>query len=68
VFRYQAGRNSVIKGWDMGCLGMRKGEIRKLTIPPDEGYGKGGFPSWGIPPMAILEFEIEVVEIENSSS
>jgi len=52
----------------MGCLGMRKGEIRKLTIPPDEGYGKGGFPSWGIPPMAILEFEIEVVEIENSSS
>jgi FKBP-type peptidyl-prolyl cis-trans isomerase len=29
---------------------MKKGEVRKLVIPADEGYGAGGFPAWGIPP------------------
>jgi hypothetical protein len=37
-------------GWDQGCLGMKKGEVRKLVIPADEGYGAAGFPAWGIPP------------------
>ena len=37
----------VIKGWDQGCLGMKIGEQRKLTIPGHEGYGAGGFPAWG---------------------
>ena len=36
----------VITGWDMGCLGMKVGEVRDLTIPAKEGYGKGGFPAW----------------------
>jgi FKBP-type peptidyl-prolyl cis-trans isomerase len=39
-----------IVGWDQGCLGMKKGEVRKLVIPADEGYGAAGFPAWGIPP------------------
>jgi U3 small nucleolar RNA-associated protein 21 len=29
---------------------MKKGEVRKLVIPADEGYGADGFPAWGIPP------------------
>ena len=37
-------------GWDQGCLGMKKGEVRKLVIPADEGYGAAGFPAWGIHP------------------
>ena len=48
-FTYQAGVGGVIKGWDQGCLGMQIGEVRKLRIPADEGYGAGGFPAWGIP-------------------
>jgi hypothetical protein len=40
----------LFSGWDQGCLGMKKGEVRKLVIPADEGYGAGGFPAWGIPP------------------
>ena len=41
----------VITGWDQGLLGAAVGEVRKLDIPA-EGYGKGGFPAWGIPRTA----------------
>jgi len=46
-----------------GCLGMKLGEVRKLNIPADEGYGAGGFPAWGIPAGGTLDFEIEVLKI-----
>lgn len=36
-FTYKAGMGSVITGWDQGCLGMGLGEVRKLTIPANEG-------------------------------
>ena len=54
--RYTAGVGGVIKGWDQGCLGMKLGEVRQLTIPADEGYGASGFPAWGIPPNGGLYF------------
>ena len=28
---------------------MKLGEIAKLTIPEDLGYGAAGFPAWGYP-------------------
>uniref|UniRef100_A0A7S0IWC5 peptidylprolyl isomerase n=1 Tax=Calcidiscus leptoporus TaxID=127549 RepID=A0A7S0IWC5_9EUKA len=62
-FSYTAGVKAVIVGWDMGTLGMKVGEKRMLTIPADEGYGKRGFPAWGIPPDGTLNFEIEVLSI-----
>jgi peptidylprolyl isomerase len=55
-FEYTAGVGGVIKGWDQGCLGMKLGEVRQLTIPADEGYGANGFPAWGIPPNGGLYF------------
>jgi U3 small nucleolar RNA-associated protein 21 len=55
-FEYTAGVGGVIKGWDQGCLGMKIGEVRQLTIPADEGYGANGFPAWGIPPNGGLYF------------
>lgn len=57
----QAGAGSVITGWDKGCLGMAMGEIRRIDIPAEEGYGARGFPAWGIPDNAGLIFEIEVL-------
>ena len=51
-------------GWDNGLLGAALGETRKLDIPAAEGYGKGGFPAWGIPPNGGLFFEIEVLKIQ----
>ena len=62
-FTYQAGVGKVITGWDQGCLGMKLGERRQLTIPAHEGYGANGFPAWKIPPKATLVFEIEVLKI-----
>jgi FKBP-type peptidyl-prolyl cis-trans isomerase FkpA len=52
----------VIAGWVEGVPGMKVGERRKLTIPPELGYGEqGNQPS--IPPNATIVFEIELVKI-----
>jgi FKBP-type peptidyl-prolyl cis-trans isomerase len=61
-FRFQLGRGEVIQGWDQGVAGMRIGELRKLTIPPQLGYGTRGFPPV-IPPNATLVFEVELLAV-----
>eukprot|EP00434_Breviolum_minutum_P009456 symbB.v1.2.008328.t1/scaffold520.1/size192860/11 len=63
-FSYEAGMGKVITGWDQGCLGMTVGEERKLVIPANEGYGAGGFPAWGIPAGATLEFTLECLQVQ----
>lgn len=51
----------VIKGWNDGLMGMRKGGRRMLTIPPDQGYGAaGGGP---IGPNETLVFVIDLVDV-----
>ncbi|KAG8041849.1 hypothetical protein G9C98_007153 [Cotesia typhae] len=41
-FSFQLGVGQVIKGWDQGLVDMCVGERRKLTIPPELGYGDRG--------------------------
>lgn len=50
----------MIKGWDIGCSGMKIGGQRKLTIPPEKAYGKSGAPP-AIPPNATLVFDVTLV-------
>eukprot|EP00466_Bigelowiella_natans_P005507 jgi/Bigna1/142955/aug1.74_g17663 len=61
AFRFPVGRGRVIKGWDVGIMTMRKGEIVKLTCPPLYAYGARGSPP-KIPPEATLHFEIELLK------
>lgn len=62
-FEFTLGQGEVILGWDEGMLGMKKGEIRKLTVPPDYGYGPVGTPGGPIPPNATLVFTVELLSI-----
>ena len=41
-FDFGLGASQVISGWDKGVAGMKVGGRRKLTIPPDMGYGSRG--------------------------
>jgi FKBP-type peptidyl-prolyl cis-trans isomerase len=62
-FEFTLGASMVIKGWDEGVVGMKKGGKRRLTIPSEMGYGKSGSPP-KIPPDATLVFDIELLEIK----
>jgi len=61
-FTFTLGAGSVIKGWDLGVKGMKVGGKRKLTIPPELGYGENGAGSV-IPPGSTLIFEVDLLEV-----
>lgn len=59
---FTVGQGQVIKGWDEGLLDMCIGDQRKLTIPPEFGYGERGMGP--IPAKSTLIFETELVGID----
>lgn len=63
LFNIQLGVTGLIKGFTDGVIGMKKGELRKVTIPYNLAYGERG-AGGVIPPYSTIVFEIELVTID----
>jgi len=60
-FQFRLGGNEVIKGWNQGIPGMKRGGIRRLVIRPALAYGSRG--TGGVPPNATLVFDVQLLDV-----
>jgi FKBP-type peptidyl-prolyl cis-trans isomerase len=60
---FKVGKGEVIKGWDQGVIGMKKGGTRRLTVPADLAFGEEGDHGM-VPPNEPLIFEITLTKIK----
>ncbi|XP_017054708.1 39 kDa FK506-binding nuclear protein [Drosophila ficusphila] len=58
-FKFSLGGGEVIKGWDVGVVGMKVGGKRRITCPPHMAYGARGAPP-KIGPNSTLVFDVEL--------
>lgn len=61
-FSFKVGAGEVIKGWDLGLVGMSAGGERRLTIPASLAYGSKKLP--GIPANSKLIFDVKCLAVK----
>ena len=61
-FVFRLGVGQVVSGVDQGVAGMRVGGIRRIVIPPDDGWGTTGTNA--VPGNATLLVELELLYAE----
>ena len=59
------GQGEVVRGWEEGMLGMRRGGVRRLTIPPGLAYGERGLGEH-IPPGSTIVLEVQLLELQEN--
>ena len=62
TFGFRLGRGQVIQGWDEGVAGMKVGGRRRITIPPEKGYGARG-AGGVIGPNETLVFVVDLLGV-----
>ncbi len=61
-YHLRLGGREVIRGWNEGIVGMKRGGTRRLVVPPRLGYGSTG--SGDVPPGATMVFELQLIDVD----
>jgi hypothetical protein len=54
---------ALLPGLSRALIGLRKGSIVEITLPPEAAYGAAGLPSAGVPPGTPLFATVEIREV-----
>lgn len=61
-YHLRLGGREVIRGWNEGIVGMKRGGVRRLVVRPGLGYGSSA--RGDIPAGSTLVFRLELVDVE----
>ena len=65
-FTFNLGAGQVIKGWDLGIVGMKEGGKRTLVIPAPLAYGDQAVGPV-IPANSTLIFQVELLKVQKAT-